>query len=290
MSQSLPAIFDVQGKGLQAYLNSVNAQPFLTEQQERELAVRYREEDDLDAAQQLVLSHLRYVVRVAKGFLGYGLPLSDLVQEGNIGLMKAVKRYEPDRNVRLVSFAVHWIKAEIFDFILKNWKLVRVATTKAQRKMFFNLRKNRPGLDAMSESEIQKLSEDLDISADTVREMETRMTGAVVSFDADPEEQEQTASFAPSGYIEDYTFNPERVYEIQETETAVKDSISEALLELDDRARDIIERRWLTESKKATLHQLAKEYGVSAERIRQIEARALEKMKPIIESSGFMSM
>ncbi len=285
MVQNLPIAIDLQSGGLHGYLTSVNAQPMLTQEEEHELAVRFRADGDLDAAQQLVLSHLRYVVRVARGFMGYGLPISDLIQEGNVGLMKAVKRYDPDRNVRLVSFAVHWIKAEIYDFVLRNWKLVRVATTKAQRKLFFNLRKNRASLDAMSESELKQMSEDLDVPLETVRDMEVRMGGSYLSFDGDPDEDETSQNLAPSGYVEDHRFNPERIYETETGEANQRQQIQQALATLDDRAKDIISRRWLSEDSKPTLQELSEKYGVSAERIRQIEANSMRKMRKFIEAS-----
>ncbi len=289
MNQNHLVSTNFQGNELASYLASVNAQPILTAEEEQELAVRYYEENDLDAARQLVLSHLRFVVRVARGFTGYGLPLSDLIQEGNVGLMKAVKRYEPDRNVRLVSFAVHWIKAEIYDFILKNWKIVRIATTKAHRKLFFNLRKHRATLEAMSEKEIHKISNDLDIPVKTVREMETRMNGAAVSFDGHSDDvEDEDAYTAPSTYLGDMRFNPERVYENSWEESRRDHQLQQALDVLSKRSRDIIERRWLGD-KKETLQQLADKYGVSIERIRQIEENAMLKMRKHITSAEAVS-
>ena len=274
-----PLALNVQSNGVASYLASVYAQPILTAQEERELAIRYHENEDLDAARQLVLSHLRFVVKVARGFVGYGIPLSDLVQEGNVGLMKAVKRYEPDRDVRLVSFAVHWIKAEIYDFILRNWKIVRIATTKAHRKLFFNLRKHRKSLDAMSEDEISTLAQDLDVPRETVREMEVRMTGASVSFDPDVEDDsDETVSMAPANYLGDRTYNPEDVYEATHGEAYRSEQLQNALNILDERSRDIITQRWLSEDK-STLHNLAEKYKVSAERIRQIEEKAMLTMR-----------
>ena len=242
------------------------------------MAIRYHENEDLDAARQLILSHLRFVVRVARGFVGYGIPLGDLVQEGNVGLMKAVKKFEPDRNVRLVSFAVHWIKAEIYDFILRNWKIVRIATTKAHRKLFFNLRKHRSSLESMSENEIQSLSSALDVPTETVREMEIRMTGTNVSFDGNYDEDSEEISFAPSAYLGDRRFNPEDNYEADWDETNRHQQIETALELLDERSKDIIIQRWLSEEK-LTLHTLADKYGVSAERIRQIEEKAMRTMR-----------
>jgi RNA polymerase sigma-32 factor len=278
MSQNFPVPLNFQSGEISSYLRSVYAQPILTAEEERELAIRYHENEDLDAARQLILSHLRFVVRVARGFVGYGIPLGDLVQEGNVGLMKAVKKFEPDRNVRLVSFAVHWIKAEIYDFILRNWKIVRIATTKAHRKLFFNLRKHRSSLESMSENEIQSLSSALDVPTETVREMEIRMTGTNVSFDGNYDEDSEENSFAPSAYLGDRRFNPEDNYEANWDETSRHQQIENALEILDERSRDIIVQRWLSEEK-STLHTLADKYGVSAERIRQIEEKAMRTMR-----------
>jgi RNA polymerase sigma-32 factor len=278
MSQNFPVPLNFQSGEISSYLRSVYAQPILTAEEERELAIRYHENEDLDAARQLILSHLRFVVRVARGFVGYGIPLGDLVQEGNVGLMKAVKKFEPDRNVRLVSFAVHWIKAEIYDFILRNWKIVRIATTKAHRKLFFNLRKHRSSLESMSENEIQSLSSALDVPTETVREMEIRMTGTNVSFDGNYDEDSEENSFAPSAYLGDRRFNPEDNYEANWDETSRHQQIENALEILDERSRDIIVQRWLSEEK-STLHVLADKYGVSAERIRQIEEKAMRTMR-----------
>ena len=278
MSQNFPVPLNFQSGEISSYLRSVYSQPILTAEEERELAIRYHENEDLDAARQLILSHLRFVVRVARGFVGYGIPLGDLVQEGNVGLMKAVKKFEPDRNVRLVSFAVHWIKAEIYDFILRNWKIVRIATTKAHRKLFFNLRKHRSSLESMSENEIQSLSSALDVPTETVREMEIRMTGTNVSFDGNYDEDSEEISFAPSAYLGDRRFNPEDNYEANWDETSRHQQIENALEILDERSRDIIVQRWLSEEK-STLHTLADKYGVSAERIRQIEEKAMRTMR-----------
>lgn len=285
MQQKFPVSTNFQSGDLSSYLASVNAQPILTAEKEQELATRYYEDNDLDAARQLVLSHLRFVVKIARGFTGYGMPLSDLIQEGNVGLMKAVKRYEPDRNVRLVSFAVHWIKAEIYEFILKNWKIVRIATTKAHRKLFFNLRKHRASLEAMSEKEIHKLSDDLDVPVETVREMEVRMNGAAVSFDGDPNESENEDNFsAPSAYLGDMRYNPENVYESDLDESQRSEQLELALQALDERSKDIIVKRWLSDSK-LTLQELAAKYGVSAERIRQIEEKAMRVMREQITNA-----
>lgn len=286
MAQTFPVSSNFQNGEMAAYLASVNAQPILTAEEEHELAVRYHEHEDLDAARQLVLSHLRFVVRVARGFVGYGIPLGDLVQEGNVGLMKAVKRFEPNRNVRLVSYAVHWIKAEIYDFILRNWKIVRISTTKAHKKLFFNLRKYRASLDGMSDKEIKDLSNQLDVPEETVREMEVRLNGTSVSFDANVDDNDRDdASFVPSTYLGDMQFNPEQVYEQDWAETSRSQLIETALDSLDARSKDIIVQRWLSE-KKTTLSVLAKKYDLSAERIRQLEQKALLKMRKIMTDAG----
>jgi len=264
--------------GLSTYLRAVNAAPVLTAEEERRLARRYRKTGDLQAAQQLVLSHLRYVVKVARGFSGYGLPQADLIQEGNIGLMKAVKHYDPKHKVRLMSFAVHWIRAEIFDFVLRNWRIVKVATTKAQRKLFFNLRKSRTHTGWMNQQEIETLAENLDVPTDTVKEMESRLTNPDVPFDAFDDTEDDEFHAAPAGYLQDLRYNPEVMVLRNDNEATRETRLVTALAKLDDRARDIVQRRWLDEDK-PTLHDLAAEYGVSAERIRQIEKKALTDMK-----------
>ena len=266
------------GQGLAGYIQAVNAAPLLSAEQEVSLARRYHEHEDLDAARELVLSHLRYVVRVARGFSGYGLPLADLVQEGNIGLMKAVKHYDPDRGVRLVSFAVHWIRAEIYDFILKNWRIVKVATTKAQRKLFFNLRKAKNHIGWLSQDEVAAMAEDLNVPEKTVQEMESRLANYDVAFDGPQDTNDDGLAVSPAAYLPDMRYNPEQLTTAADSELNRQEQLDEALDGLDARSRDIIQRRWLTDSK-ATLHELAAEYGVSAERIRQIEKKALEQMK-----------
>ena len=259
------------------FLNVANSAPVLSAEQEARLARTYRDSDDVNAARELVVSQLRNVIHVAKGFTGYGLPVADLVQEGNIGLMKAVKNFDPDRGIRLVSYAVHWIKAEIYEYVLKNWKMVKVATTKAQRKLFFNLRKSRKSLNSMTEQETQELASNLDVPVKTVREMEQRMTSTDVAFDgADSDDDDFVTS--PSGYLPDMRYNPEELVMAAQKTDNNHNSLKEAINTLDDRSRDILQRRWLSESK-ATLHELAADYNVSAERIRQIEKRAMEKMK-----------
>ena len=270
-------------KGLSSYIRAVNALPVLSVDEERRLARRYRKHNDLDAARQLVMSNLRYVVRVARGFSGYGLPQADLIQEGNIGLMKAVKHYDPARKVRLMSFAIHWIRAEIYDYVLRNWRIVKVATTKAQRKLFFNLRKSRERLGWMTRGEVDTLAENLDVAPETVQEMESRMSNADVPFDADNDADEDNFQVAPAGYLQDMRYNPETLATQSDQDDARHTQLHTALTTLDARSRDIIQRRWLDE-KKPTLHELADEYGISAERIRQIEMKALDVMKDALDA------
>jgi RNA polymerase sigma-32 factor len=259
------------------FLQVANSAPVLTIEKEASLARRFRDEDDVEAARELVVSQLRHVVHVAKGFTGYGLPVADLIQEGNIGLMKAVKNFDPDRGIRLVSYAVHWIKAEIYEYVLKNWKIVKVATTKAQRKLFFNLRKSRKSLNTMTEQETLDLAENLDVPIKAVREMEQRMTSNDVAFDG-TDNSDDEFSTSPSAYLPDMRYNPEELAIATQTTDNNQSSLLSAISELDDRSKEIVQRRWLSEDK-ATLHELASEYNVSAERIRQIEKRAMEKMK-----------
>lgn len=266
-----------QDTNLAGFLQVANNAPVLTAEHEARLARRFRDNEDVDAARELVVSQLRHVIHVAKSFTGYGLPVADLIQEGNIGLMKAVKNFDPERGIRLVSYAVHWIKAEIYEYVLKNWKIVKVATTKAQRKLFFNLRKSRKTLSAMTEQETQDLASNLDVPVKTVREMEQRMTSSDVAFDgADSDDDEFRTS--PSGYLPDMRYNPEELVMNTQNSDNNKQALYAAIEDLDDRSKDILLRRWLGESK-ATLHELAAEYKVSAERIRQIEKRAMQKMK-----------
>ncbi|MCB1807004.1 MAG: RNA polymerase sigma factor RpoH, partial [Candidatus Competibacteraceae bacterium] len=247
---------------------------------EQELARELRQHNDLDAARQLVMSHLRFVVHVARSYTGYGLPLGDLIQEGNVGLMKAVKRFDPEQNVRLVSFAVHWIKAEIHEYVLRNWRIVKVATTKAQRKLFFNLRSAKKRLGWMNNQEVEALAQDLGVSTAVVREMESRLSGHDVSFDPAPESDssEERDYYSPAAYLEDAGADPALVLEREDWEEDASQRLLLALDELDERSRDILQRRWLNEDK-PTLHQLAEEYGVSAERIRQIESSAIKKLQ-----------
>ena len=282
MSQTLPMAIPLNPEaGLSAYVRTVNEMPMLSAEQERELATDYRDNGNLEAARQLVMSQLRYVVRVARGLSGYGLPQADLIQEGNIGLMKAVKSFDPEHGVRLVSFAVHWIKAEIYDYILRNWRTVKVATTKAQRKLFFNLRKSRSRLGWMTESEVDNLAAKLDVKRETVKEMALRMGGGDVSFDSDNDDDEDAVHPAPANYLQDMRYNPEAALAAKDQVNDDSDQILNALENLDERSRDIIQRRFLAEDK-PTLHDLAEEYGVSAERIRQIEKKALSAMKNVM--------
>jgi RNA polymerase sigma-32 factor len=260
---------------LDHYIQAANAIPVLSAHEEFELATRLRETNDLDAARRLVLSHLRFVVHVARGYAGYGLQLGDLIQEGNIGLMKAVRRFDPNVGVRLVSFAVHWIRAEIHEFVLRNWRLVRVATTKAQRKLFFNLRKAKKHLGWLSPAEAQAVAADLGVTTRDVAEMEQRLSGRDVSFDPDPADDED---FAPATFLPSPNSDPAHSVERDNSDSNDHDRLSAALAKLDERSRMILSRRWLADSK-ATLHELAAEYGVSAERIRQIEANAIGKLK-----------
>jgi len=262
---------------LEAYIHTVNRFPILSAEEERSLAQRFRQEGDLEAARGLVLSHLRLVVAIARGYLGYGLPHADLIQEGNIGLMKAVKRFDPDRGVRLVSFAIHWIKAEMHEHVLRNWRLVKVATTKAQRKLFFNLRSMKKGLAPLTSDDVSRVAKELRVKPEEVVEMETRLSGQEIAFEAD---QDDESAYAPVNYLAaDHDAEPLRVLEAKEWEQSRASGLANALNSLDPRSRRIVEARWLREDDAATLHELAAEFKVSAERIRQIEAKALEKMR-----------
>jgi RNA polymerase sigma-32 factor len=261
------------------YISAVNRFPILTPEEELRFARDFRDTESTDAAGKLVLSHLRLVVAVARGYLGYGLPHADLIQEGNIGLMKAVKRFDPERGVRLVSFALHWIKAEIHEYVLRNWRLVKIATTKAQRKLFFNLRSHKKGLDSFTPQEVENLARELNVKPEEVKEMEMRIAGGDVTFEA-PADASEEQSFAPIAYLTDSEDEPSRLLEDQEIETKRRASLTQALEALDERSRRIIQARWLAEEKEQlTLHDLAAEFKVSAERIRQIEVKAMQKMK-----------
>jgi RNA polymerase sigma-32 factor len=259
------------------YIQAVNRFPLLTAEQEVEFGRRLRDHNDLDAARQLVLSHLRLVVAVSRNYLGYGLPQADLIQEGNIGLMKAVRRFDPERGVRLVSFALHWIRAEIHEHILRNWRLVKIATTKAQRKLFFNLRSMKPGPGALTRKEASTIAKDLGVKTEEVFEMETRLSGQDIALDPQPGEEGEVLT--PIGYLTDTEAEPAQILERAETSRNRSDGLRHALARLDPRSREVIEARWLREDDKATLQDLADQYGVSAERIRQIESKALKIMR-----------
>lgn len=265
---------------LETYIQTVNRFPLLTVERERELARRYHGEGDLEAARELVLAHLRVVVAISRGYLGYGLPQADLIQEGNIGLMKAVKRFDPERGVRLVSFAVHWVRAEIHEFILRNWRIVKIATTKAQRKLFFNLRSLKRSLATLGAEDVNAVARQLGVKPDDVVEMETRLTGKDIALEPVGDDDEE--AFAPISYLVAEDAEPGRILEHEETARLRTSGLEKAMATLDPRSRRIIEARWLSEKESATLHDLAAEFGVSAERIRQIEAKALGKMKGVI--------
>ena len=266
---------------LETYIHSVNQVPMVSAEREQQLARRYRDHNDLDAARELVLSHLRFVVRVARGYSGYGLPQADLIQEGNIGLMKAVKRFDPEVGVRLVSFAVHWIRAEMHEYILRNWRIVKVATTKAQRKLFFNLRSAKKRLGWLNHDEVEAVADDLGVSSRDVLEMERRLSAHDASYDGAVVDNDEEVVFAPAGYLETPELGPEQEVELAQEEGLDQQHLQLALDSLDGRSREIISRRWLSDNK-TTLHELAEEFGVSAERIRQLEKAAMEKMRMAI--------
>jgi RNA polymerase sigma-32 factor len=268
---------------LDGYIDRVSQIPVLSKEDELALAVRFRSEGDLDAARQLVLSHLRFVVHIARGYLGYGLPMGDLVQEGNVGLMKAVKRFDPGVGVRLVSFAVHWIRAEIHEYVLRNWRLVKVATTKSQRKLFFNLRRMKKNLAWLSEEETRAVAKDLGVDVSDVREMEQRLSARDMSFDPTPESDEEE-TYSPAMYLPASNADPAIEVEREEWEEDSADRLSIALEKLDERSRNILKRRWMTDDK-ATLHELADEYGISAERVRQVESNAISKLKGLMAAA-----
>jgi RNA polymerase sigma-32 factor len=267
---------------LGAYIQAVGSIPVLTKEDEQALARRFREDEDLEAARELVMAHLRFVVHIAKGYTGYGLPISDLIQEGNVGLMKAVKRFDPDFDVRLVSFAVHWIRAEIHEFVLRNWRIVKVATTKAQRKLFFNLRKSKKRLAWLSQAETEAVAKDLGVSPKEVNEMERRLTARDPGFDPLPDVHDDDRAFSPAAFLRSPEADPSVLVEKTDWHDNATSRMREALTTLDDRSRHILESRWLTEDKQ-TLHELAGQYGVSAERIRQIEASAIKKLGVVME-------
>src|SRR6202142_2484996 len=269
---------------LDAYIDRVSQIPVLSKEGEVALAIRFRSEADLDAARQLVLSHLRFVVHIARGYLGYGLPMGDLVQEGNVGLMKAVKRFDPAVGVRLVSFAVHWIRAEIHEYVLRNWRLVKVATTKSQRKLFFNLRRMKKNLTWLSDEETKAVARDLGVDVSDVREMEQRLSARDMSFDPTPESDEED-TYSPAMYLPAGNADPAVEVENEEGEEDASDRLSIALEKLDERSRSILKRRWMTDNK-ATLHDLADEYGISAERVRQVESNAINKLKGLMAAAA----
>ena len=278
MSKALELSMALPAGSLEAYQQAISSIPMLSAEEERELAERYQREQDLEAARRLVLSHLRFVVRVARGYSGYGLAQADLIQEGNVGLMKAVKRFDPSVGVRLVSFAVHWIRAEIHEFILRNWRIVKVATTKAQRKLFFNLRSAKKRLGWLNQEEVNAVANDLGVSTDTVLEMEQRLNARDSAFDTFSDHDAESERPAPAAYLEDMRFDPATRVESSEWEEHSTDRLYDALAELDERSQDIVAKRWLY-VEKATLQDLADRYSVSAERIRQLEKNAMRKLK-----------
>ena len=277
-TQLQPSQLNSPGKDIESYLSSVHAIPILTKEQEQELALKLYEEDDLDAARQLVIHHLRFVVHIARSYQGYGLPLGDIIQEGNVGLMKAVRKFNPEVGVRLISFAIHWIKSEIHEYILKNWKIVKVATTKAQRKLFFNLRSKRKELNWLSSDEVKMISSELGVDEKSVKEMESRMNSSDVSFDPPAEANDDQASYSPANYISDSSMDPAELIEKNDLEKHNNSELLSAISELDQRSKEILMDRWLSDMK-PTLHELSDKYGVSAERIRQIEKSAMNVIK-----------
>lgn len=280
MSKTLSLPMLMPTGSLESYIQAVKSYPVLSAEDEHDLATRLSLDNDLDAAKQLILSHLRLVVSIARGYSGYGLPQADLIQEGNLGLMKAVKRFDPERGVRLVSFAVHWIKAEIHEFILRNWRLVKIATTKAQRKLFFNLRSMKSQSGTLHPDEVQRIAHDLNVKPEEVLEMESRFSGSDVPMEAHGDDDDDR--FSPIAYLEDHRPDPSTELAEREIEVLQTDGLKQALVSLDERSRRVVEARWLQEDGGATLHELAAEFGVSAERIRQIEQKAMQKMKGMI--------
>ncbi|OHC27978.1 MAG: RNA polymerase factor sigma-32 [Pseudomonadales bacterium RIFCSPLOWO2_12_59_9] len=284
MTTSLQPVYAlVPGANLEAYVHAVNSIALLTPEQERELGESLYYQQDLEAARQMVLAHLRFVVHIARSYSGYGLPQADLIQEGNVGLMKAVKRFNPEMGVRLVSFAVHWIKAEIHEFILRNWRIVKVATTKAQRKLFFNLRGQKKRLAWLNNDEVHAVAASLGVEPREVREMESRLSGHDMAFDPAADEDDESAFKSPAHYLEDHRYDPAVQLEACDWSDNASSNLHEALAALDERSRDILQQRWLNEDK-ATLHELAAKYSVSAERIRQLEKNAMNKLKGTIEA------
>lgn len=284
-TQLQPINLGSPGKDIESYLASVHSIPILTREQEQELAIKLYENDDLDAARQLVIHHLRFVVHIARSYQGYGLPLADIIQEGNVGLMKAVNKFDPNKGVKVVSFAVHWIKAEIHEYILRNWRQVKIATTKAQRKLFFNLRSKKKDLEWLTKDEAEKIAADLNVEVKDVLHMENRLSSTDASFDSPISSDSDEEVMSPSQFLEDKRFSPEDLVANSEAEDMNHAALFEALESLDDRSKDILLRRYLAEDK-ATLHDLADEYKVSAERIRQIESGALKKLKGLMVSAA----
>ena len=284
-TQLQPINLGSPGKDIESYLASVHSIPILTREQEQELAIRLYENDDLDAARQLVIHHLRFVVHIARSYQGYGLPLADIIQEGNVGLMKAVNKFDPHKGVKVVSFAVHWIKAEIHEYILRNWRQVKIATTKAQRKLFFNLRSKKKDLEWLTKDEAEKIAADLNVEVKDVLHMENRLSSTDASFDSPISSDSDEEVMSPSQFLEDKRFSPEDLVANSEAEDMNHAALFEALESLDERSKDILLRRYLAEDK-ATLHDLADEYKVSAERIRQIESGALKKLKGLMVSAA----
>ena len=282
--QLMPLSLSAPGVNLGAYISTVNQIPILTAEQEKELAERYYYDQDLDAAKLLVMSHLRFVVHIARSYAGYGLPQGDLIQEGNLGLMKAVKRFDPNMGVRLVSFAVHWIKAEIHEYVIRNWRIVKIATTKAQRKLFFNLRSLKKSSKKLTLEEARSIANDLNVTPEQVLEMEGRLTAYDAAFEAQGDDDDDTPHTAPALYLEDNRYDPARLIEEEDYEEQSTTALHEAMDQLDDRSRNILQRRWLDDDK-STLHELAAEYNVSAERIRQLEKNAMEKIKTAMSAS-----
>ncbi|MDH1712331.1 MULTISPECIES: RNA polymerase sigma factor RpoH [Acinetobacter] len=284
-NQLMPLSLSAPGVNLGAYISTVNQIPILTAEQEKELAERYYYDQDLDAAKLLVMSHLRFVVHIARSYAGYGLPQGDLIQEGNLGLMKAVKRFDPNMGVRLVSFAVHWIKAEIHEYVIRNWRIVKIATTKAQRKLFFNLRSLKKSSKKLTLQEAQSIANDLNVTPEQVLEMEGRLTAYDAAFEAQGEDDDEGSTHvAPALYLEDNRYDPARLAEEDDYEEQSTNALHDAMEQLDDRSRNILQRRWL-DDEKSTLHELAAEYNVSAERIRQLEKNAMEKIKVAMSSN-----
>jgi len=270
---------------LDSYIDRVSRIPVLSREEELDLARRLRNEEDLDAARQLVLSHLRFVVHIARGYSGYGLPVGDLIQEGNVGLMKAVKRFDPDVGVRLVSFAVHWIRAEIHEYVLRNWRLVKIATTKSQRKLFFNLRKFKKNLGWLNDAETKQIASDLGVTTAEVTDMEQRLSSRDLSFDPAPDADEEDGAYSPSAYLQHPEADPSVAVEREQWDEDTAERLSQALETLDDRSQHILRSRWM-QDEKSTLHELADKYGVSAERIRQIEANAIKKLRGLVADAA----